>query len=543
MEQEKRRTPKSVITGLIAALTSRTMVIVMLIAALSVTACGSDIEPTKGTAVENGTRTPVQTAQNPSDAPAATVTARDSRSGEDGGDGGTRPTLPTATSTGTPPSTTPPGGDRFTQTPPSTIPPGGDRSTGTPSATATPTPAGALTADSRSTEDTPFRTAHEAETLKGRYGLHPRRTPERAARRPERRVEAPEAGEIDDNAEWETYQAYAAKYDGPRVHRTEISRRLIIRVVDDQDLPVRNAVVRIQHPRSNEVLQESLTYADGRTLFHPERHQADEDLRVTATKNGASASSSTGDDWTSQELALRLQNDGEPERTPLDVLFLLDSTGSMADEIRQIQTSLVSISRKVAELDSPTDLRFGMVTYRDYDDRYVTKFYPFSNNVRRFAGDIREIRAKGGGDYPEALNEAFNKALKEPGWRGGAVRLIFLVADAPPHMDGQSQYRYDQDMEKAREEGIKVFAVASSGLDGRGEYIFRQIAQQTMGRFIFLLYDTAAEQEQARLTTPHDVGDNYSVEDLDDLIVRLIEEELKSVTTEYSQAPRSDGRS
>ena len=71
-----------------------------------------------------------------------------------------------------------------------------------------------------------------------------------------------------------------------------------------------------------------------------------------------------------------------------------------------------------------------------------------------------------------------------------AIRLIFLIADAPPHLDYPQDKDYATEMMRAQEKG-KVFSVASSGLDKQGEYIFRQIAQQTMGKFLFILYATA----------------------------------------------------
>ena len=80
-------------------------------------------------------------------------------------------------------------------------------------------------------------------------------------------------------------------------------------------------------------------------------------------------------------------------------------------------------------------------------------------------------------------------------------------------------------MAEARSRGIKIFSVASSGLDVQGEYIFRQIAQHTMGRFIFILYGGP----DGGLETPHNV-DDYTIERLDDLIVRLVEEELAALT-------------
>ena len=79
------------------------------------------------------------------------------------------------------------------------------------------------------------------------------------------------------------------------------------------------------------------------------------------------------------------------------------------------------------------------------------------------------------------------------------------------------------EMVRARQKGIKIFSVASSGLDEQGEYVFQQLAQQTMGKFIFILYATGPQET---LESPHSV-EQYTVDRLDSLIVGLIEDELR----------------
>ena len=66
------------------------------------------------------------------------------------------------------------------------------------------------------------------------------------------------------------------------------------------------------------------------------------------------------------------------------------------------------------------------------------------------------------------------------------VRPVFLIADTPPHLD-YTDYDYAEEMVEAHLGGIKVFSVATSGLDNQRAYIPRQIAQHTMGRFIFIV--------------------------------------------------------
>jgi hypothetical protein len=90
-------------------------------------------------------------------------------------------------------------------------------------------------------------------------------------------------------------------------------------------------------------------------------------------------------------------------------------------------------------------------------------------------------------------------------------------------------------METAAQQGIKIFPIASSGLDDQGEYIFRQIAQYTQGQFIFLTYAGPTNGGAPGDTTTHHV-DDYSVENLDRLLVRLVETELSHQNHQLAQA-------
>ena len=138
---------------------------------------------------------------------------------------------------------------------------------------------------------------------------------------------------------------------------------------------------------------------------------------------------------------------------------------------------------------------------------------------------LARVQAGGGGDMPEALNEALHETVHRMSWRTEAARMVVLVADAPPHLDyGGPQY--DVDMQAALAKGIKLFAVGASGLDPVGEYIYRQMAQYTAGRFVFLTYKDASDPGSGPGTqTPHDVR-GYSVQTLDRLIVKLVGDEL-----------------
>ena len=388
------------------------------------------------------------------------------------------------------------------------------RSTAAPAATAAP----AMASEERETSDS-------AAPLAPSSGSDPAPPGRRESAQP--RQSDLNAGEVDDNERWEDYLDYRRDYRGPRVREVDVTERYTITVLDRGNRPVPNANVFVSTDR--DTVFEGRTYANGKTQFFPRAFSRTGGaglFRVYVEKDGESqyldAERHSGDQWI---VKLDLDSRDQSGRTPLDLLFLVDSTGSMSDEIERIKETLLSISERINDLPSRPDLRFGMVTYRDRGDQYVTRMYDFNSNVRRFIRNIEGVQAGGGGDYPESLNEALNVAIDDPDWRHeDAVRLVFLVADAPPHLDYAQDYDYSEEMMEANRLGIKIFPIASSGLDDQGEYIFRQIAQHTMGKFIFLLYD-----EGGAPTTSHSVG-QYTVQQLDDLVVRIVEEELSHIS-------------
>jgi len=336
------------------------------------------------------------------------------------------------------------------------------------------------------------------------------------------------AGEVDDNAGWDDYLLYRLAYAGPTVHDRDISERYIITVNDESEHPLLDANVAVY--AGNEPVFSARTYASGQVLFFPKALGVSDGVttfRVVAEKDDARGEATLTRDETYQ-LALNLAHPGREPDEPvnLDVLFLIDSTGSMADEIDKLQESIREIAARIERLPGQPHARFAMTIYRDRGDLFVSRTFDFTPDVSAFHEALAQVEAEGGGDYPESVNEALHRAIHAPEWRGqDTVQIIFLVADAPPHLDYAQDYDYSTEMEKAAERGIKIFPIASSGLDDQGEYIFRQIAQFTQGRFVFLTYAGPTNGGAPGDTTTHHVED-YSVENLDDLLVRLVEEEL-----------------
>lgn len=115
----------------------------------------------------------------------------------------------------------------------------------------------------------------------------------------------------------------------------------------------------------------------------------------------------------------------------LDIVFVFDSTSSMAEVLRQVKYKIENLVAVFKQL-VPT-CRIGLVTYRDTDQAFVTRMHPLSHGTISLNSFLRPIQAEGGGDYEEAVDEGLRVAIQEMKWRPKAKKIIVLMGDAPPH--------------------------------------------------------------------------------------------------------------
>ncbi|MDY0748384.1 VWA domain-containing protein [Paucibacter sp. R3-3] len=336
------------------------------------------------------------------------------------------------------------------------------------------------------------------------------------------------AGVVDDNADFSEYLAFRERHAQLPHRERDVRERYLLEVKDaagrgvpDAEVAVRSAAGAAMWARTD-TAGHAWLHPDAFDPAHAERYS------VTARRQGREATTTLE---RGQKSAVELRLDVTPQRSParLDLVFLVDATGSMGDEIDKLRRSMQAMVREIAALPSRPDLCLGLVAYRDRGDEFLIKANDLSRDLPGFQRALDRLQANGGGDYPEAMNEALADTVDNISWRGdGATRLVVLLADAPPHLDyGGTQY--DQSMMSALGKGIKLFSVGASGLDRQGEYIQRQIAQYTGGRFVFLTYADAHNPSSGPgRETVHEVQ-NYSVETLDKLVVRLVSQELAAL--------------
>jgi len=184
--------------------------------------------------------------------------------------------------------------------------------------------------------------------------------------------------------------------------------------------------------------------------------------------------------------AAQTAREATPTRGPkIDVVFAIDATGSMADEIQQVKQHLWSTANGILQGDPQPDVRFGLVVYRDRQDAEHTRVVPLTRDVDAIHRELMSLQATGGGDYPEDVDAALQLAVDEMNWSESGARLVFLIGDAPPKSYGVDRGAL---LERARRAEITFHTVQASGMSSAGGTLFAQIAQLTGGEAEVLTY-------------------------------------------------------
>jgi hypothetical protein len=209
--------------------------------------------------------------------------------------------------------------------------------------------------------------------------------------------------------------------------------------------------------------------------------------------------------------------------TTLDIALVVDTTGSMGDELAYLQTEFEALSSAIEAQYPDAEQRWALVVYKDVGDEYTAQAFDFEAAGASFRDRLAAQSAGGGGDYPEAADAAL-EAMNQLGWRSDAAtaRLAFWVGDAPHH-DGRSQALADA-VTVAAGQDVHLYPVASSGVDELTEYTMRSAAQLTLGRYLFLTDDSGVGGEHKEPTIPC-----YFVTRLDDAILRMVDIEMTGV--------------
>ena len=175
-----------------------------------------------------------------------------------------------------------------------------------------------------------------------------------------------------------------------------------------------------------------------------------------------------------------------PQSKPhIEVCFVLDTTGSMGGLIEGAKQKIWSIANEMISAQPTPELKLGLIGYRDRGDDYVVKSISLTDDIDAIYGHLREFQAGGGGDAPESVNEAVAEAIHKMPWSGDSkvLKIIFLVGDAPPHMDYPNGPKYPDLCREAAEKDLIINTI-QCGEMAETKPIWQEIAKLSEGSYV-----------------------------------------------------------
>jgi len=327
------------------------------------------------------------------------------------------------------------------------------------------------------------------------------------------------AGDIDDRLNLAAFTRYlaTARLGLPQLG---LGTPVLLRLTGPDGNPAPGVRYTLRKPGEADPFHEGYAGPDGRIADFPQLLGAGTigsvELRVFGA-DGQEIARQTVKTGKTTEIALPEAEGWQPDF--LDLVLVVDTTGSMGDEIAFLQRELIGITRTAARKAPGVSIRYGLVAYRDQGDDYVVKTYGFTDDSATMAGWLRGLSADGGGDYPEAAAAALQAGVGFD-WRAGkGERLVLHVADAPPH-DGDAG-DYLRAAKAAADKGVQIFTLGASGVAAESEFLMRQAAVATGGRYLFLTDDSGVGYAHAEPTIPC-----YRVTQLSKLLTRVLMTEL-----------------
>lgn len=225
-----------------------------------------------------------------------------------------------------------------------------------------------------------------------------------------------------------------------------------------------------------------------------------------------------------EQSAARARTTVRGPKLALDLALVIDTTGSMGDEIRYLQAEFLRLAQTLVARAPNVSQRWALIEYRDDGDKVPLRAVDFVTNASAFQAALDPLQAMGGGDFPEAPDRALDRAATLS-WDGApsTARVLFWVADAPHH--AQAAHALVAAVRGLAAKDVHVYPIASSGIDELTEYAMRATAQLTLGRYLFLTDDSGVGGSHK---TPSIAC--YHVTRLDAAIARALDSELSGVT-------------
>ena len=364
------------------------------------------------------------------------------------------------------------------------------------------------------------------------------------------------AGEVNDFSKWQLWQDIAANDLHKWQQHWEFSptERYTIQLVTQDGQPLVDADVQLRD-KDEQIVWLAKTDNTGKAELWANLFVTEDFTDENNTNNKQANASTSPPKVQKRDLSVSTIFDGQMQKVAsaskfhdgvnvlkveadcnipqfVDIAMVVDATGSMGDEINYLKVELSDVIERVKLENDNLTVNLGSVFYRDHTDDYLVRKSDFSTDISKTVDFIQKQNAAGGGDFPEAVDAALSTAINDLEWSDQAVaRILFLVLDAPPHHTSEVIQQLATLSQDAANKGIRIIPIAASGIDKATEYLMRSLALATNGTYVFLTDDSGVGGKHIKPTT-----DNYKVETLNDLMVRLIQQYTK--TPECSKRKR-----
>ena len=191
----------------------------------------------------------------------------------------------------------------------------------------------------------------------------------------------------------------------------------------------------------------------------------------------------------------------KPTKPRIEVCFVLDTTGSMSGLIEGAKQKIWSIANEMISAKPTPELKIGLIGYRDRGDEYVVKSFKLTDDIDSIYAHLRAFEAGGGGDTPESVNEALAEAIDKMPWSQDrkVLKIVFLVGDAPPHMDYADGPKYPDLCRAAAKKDLIINTVQCGGM-AETTPIWQEIAKMSEGSYVAI----AQSGNMAVVSTPMD---------------------------------------
>lgn len=326
------------------------------------------------------------------------------------------------------------------------------------------------------------------------------------------------AGEWNDLENWDFWTKLMNNQEWSNQQETwdfNTSKRFKITLKDKNNAPLPNYVVSA-FSAGKILWRAQSNYAGTAELWTELFQPSDADVKIVVSSPNGEPLYTKIFGQQPRQLNVKLNVEAQKIKN-LDVMFMVDATGSMGDEIDYLKAELDDIVGRFNREDG-LNTRTGLVFYRDHGDEYVVRDFGFESDLRKVKANLLKQGAAGGGDFEEAVDEAMENAIFQQQWTNepDATKLMFMILDAPPHHQSAKIRRIQRSVKEAAAKGIILIPVVASGIDKTTEFLMRFMALSTNGTYVFITDHSGIGNSHLAPT----VG-QYKVEKLNQLLYRL----------------------